>query len=269
MRLLGLVLMTTLSMSLAACSPESGSGAQRADQGSRAGTQHRETASPSEPESAGEGQTAAPSDTSVSWDYVALGDSLAAGVGARHGYVDRYAEHLRTDTGARVRVLNLGQPGQTSPGLLRALRNDPSMRRALGGAEVVTFNIGINDLGMAREAYEEGTCGGPYNEECLRVAVREVGENWEAIVGEIMGLRSGRETIILTPGLGYTPRTSAFFAPHVREVNRHIATTASAKGIPHAEVHLGPGGMGPDGLHPNDRGYGVIADRLRGLGYEP
>jgi hypothetical protein len=31
---------------------------------------------------------------------VALGDSLAAGVGAERGYVDRYAEHLCNDTDA-------------------------------------------------------------------------------------------------------------------------------------------------------------------------
>jgi len=36
------------------------------------------------------------------------------GVGARRGYVDRYADHLRSDTGARVRVINLGQSGQMS-----------------------------------------------------------------------------------------------------------------------------------------------------------
>ena len=205
----------------------------------------------------------------ASWDYVALGDSLAAGLGARRGYVERYAEHLRADTGARVRVLNLGQSGQMSPQLLRALQNNSSMRRALGGAEVVTFNIGINDLGRARESYEEGTCGGSRNEECLREAVKEVGSNWDAIAGEILDLRSGRKTIILTPGLGYTPRTNAFFASYLKETNRRIAVTANAKGISYVEVHLGEEGMSPDGVHPNDRGYRVIAKRLRGLGYEP
>jgi lysophospholipase L1-like esterase len=216
-----------------------------------------------------DGEEAGTAETPATWDYVALGDSLAAGVGARQGYVERYADHLRAETGARVRVLNLGQPGQTSPELLRALRTDPFTRRALGRAEVVTFNIGINDLGRARESYEEGTCGGPQNEGCLRAAVEEVGKNWEAITREIRGLRSGREVLVLTPGLGYTPRTGALLAPYLEEANRRIAATADAEGIPHAEVRLGAEGMGPDGVHPNDRGYGVIAERLRGLGYEP
>ena len=53
------------------------------------------------------------------------------------------------------------------------------------------------------------------------------------------------------------------------EVNRHIATSAAENGIPYAEIHLGGEGMSSDGVHPNDRGYWVIAARLRELGYEP
>ena len=35
----------------------------------------------------------------ASWDYVALGDSLATGYGAFKGYVPRYEAHIETDTG--------------------------------------------------------------------------------------------------------------------------------------------------------------------------
>ena len=226
------------------------------------------TKSPSETRRAPERDRGA-SAARATWDYVALGDSLAAGVGDRRGYVERYADHIRTDMNARVRVINLGVPGQTSPELLRAVRTDAAMRRALGGAQVVTFNIGINDLGRARESYEAGTCGASRNEACLRTAVDEVGRNWEAIIREILALRSGQETIVRTPGLGYVPQTGAFFAPYLMEVNRRIATTAAAKGIRYTEVRLGAEGMGPDGVHPNDRGYKAIANRLRGLGYDP
>ena len=57
--------------------------------------------------------------------------------------------------------------------------------------------------------------------------------------------------------------------PYLDEVNCHMAASAADKGIPHAEVRLGGEGMSSDGAHPNDHGYGVIADRLRELGYEP
>ena len=205
----------------------------------------------------------------ASWDYVALGDSLAAGVGAERGYVDRYAAHLRNDTGARVKVSNLGVGGQTSPELLDALREDESVRRAIEGAEVVTFNIGLNDLGRVGAAYEEGTCGGEDGEECLREAVDALEDNWDAIATELLELRSTGNTIIRTPGLGYTPRAGDDLEHYVSEVNRHIASTARSKGVPHVEVPAGEVGMSPDGVHPNGAGYAGIAGRLRGLGFGP
>jgi lysophospholipase L1-like esterase len=207
-----------------------------------------------------------PTSPDVTWDYVALGDSLAAGAGARRGYVDRYAEYLHEEAGARVELTNLGVSGQTSPQLLRALRNDPSMRRALRGAEVVTYNIGINDLGQARGSYEAGTCGGAQGERCLRMAVKEFEENWDAITREILHLRSPDEAIIRTVGLGYTPRAGKTFEPYLKQANRHIATSAAENGIPYAEVSLGDEDLGPDGLHPDDSGYEEIADRLQELG---
>ncbi len=205
----------------------------------------------------------------ASWDYVALGDSLAAGVGAERGYVDRYAAHLRNNTGAGIRVSNFGVSGQTSSELLDALRGDRSMRRAIGGAEVVTFNIGLNDLGRAGAAYEEGTCGGEDGEECLREAVQAVKDNWDAIATEILGLRSTKGTIIRTPGLGYTPQAEDDLEHYVSEVNRHIASTTRLNAVPYVEIPVGEISMSPDGVHPNDAGYATIADRLRGLGFGP
>jgi lysophospholipase L1-like esterase len=204
-----------------------------------------------------------------SWDYVALGDSLAVGIGARRGYVERYASYIGTDTGARVEVVNLGQSGQTSSQLLYDLRNDPSMRQTLGAAEIITFNIGINDLGYAGEAYENGTCGGHDNQECLHTAVETLEANWDAIVAELLSLRTTDDAMIRTVGIGYTPRVDEVFKPYVDEVNDHIATTAANNDIPYAQPYLGKEDIGPDGVHPNANGYEVIADRLRKLGYRP
>ena len=261
-RLLGTVVLVTLLVSLVACSPEKGS--KSTDEGSGQST----TAEPSGATTAPEGETTA-TDVAATWDYVALGDSLAAGVGADRGYVERYADHVRDDTGARVRVVNLGVSGQTSGELLRTLREDPSVREELRRAEVITLNIGINDLGHAGEAYENGTCGGSDGEECLRAAVEEVEANWDAIVAEISKLRSTDTSIVRTAGLGYVPRVGGVYEPYLDEVNRHIVTTAEKNGIPHAEIQLGDGDMSPDGVHPNDDGYAVIARELRGLGYAP
>ncbi len=53
------------------------------------------------------------------------------------------------------------------------------------------------------------------------------------------------------------------------EVNRHIGTTAANHDIPYAQPYLDEEDMSSDGVHPNDHGYEVIADRLRELGYGP
>ena len=254
----GLLLVVALLACSAACSATNEEGSHPNNDDIRNATTHRQTP-----------VTKGHADAPATWNYVALGDSLAAGVDVRRGYVERYAAHIESDTGARVEVLNLGVSGQTSSELLYALRMDGSMRRALGAAEVVTFNIGINDLGHAGEAYENGTCGGDDGQDCLRVAVEELEENWDAIVAELLRLRSTDDTVIRTAGLGYTPRVAKIFEPYVAEVNRHVATTAATHGIPYAQPSLGERQLGPDGVHPNDAGYEHIADRLRELRYGP
>jgi lysophospholipase L1-like esterase len=254
-RILRIVVLAILFTGLTTCSRETENREQSTDEGSRPDTVQREATDTAERTSVGVGGSA-------TRGYVALGDSLAEGVGASRGYVDRYAEYLRDDTGARVELINLGVSGQTSGQLLRALRNDPSMRKALRGAEVVTYNIGINDLGQARASYEAGTCGGTRGERCLRASVKGFEANWDAITREILTLRSSDETIIRTVGLGYTPQAGKTFEPYIEQVNRHIATSAARNGIPYAKVSLGDKDLGQDGLHPDDSGYQAIADRL-------
>ncbi len=276
-RSLGLVIVATLWAGLVACFPGEEQGSHRANEDVRHETVHRQTtvttertSTPTLPEETTAGQeSAAVTDTPVFWDYVALGDSLAVGVGAHKGYVDRYAAYITTDTGAQLNLVNLGRSGQTSSELLHALRNDPSTRRALGRAEVITFNIGINDLGHAGEAYESGTCGGNDNRHCLRTAVERDKGNWDAIISELLGLRSTDEALVRTVGIGYTPPVDEVFKPYLNQVNRHIAITAAENEIPYAQPYLDEGYINPDGVHPNDNGYKVIADRLRDLGYSP
>ena len=258
----------TLFAAPVACSSQTEKGEH--DDGESPGSKVTNREATDTPERATTGKSGATTpDAGYTWDYVALGDSLAAGVGARQGYVDRYAEDIRADTGARVRVTNLGVSGQTSAQLLRVLRSDASARRAISGAEVITFNIGINDLGQASGQYEAETCGGARNQRCLRSAVRTLEENWDAITGEILGLRSTDEAIIRTVGLGYTPHVRGDYRHYLQEANRYIDASTAESSVPFAEVRLGADGLGPDGLHPDGSGYDEIADHLRRLGYHP
>jgi lysophospholipase L1-like esterase len=233
----------------------------------------------------------------ASWDYVALGDSLATGFGAFKGYVPLYEAHVETDTGVAVTRTNLGQNGWTSSQLLSALRNDPTFRRATREAEIVTWNIGGNDLRAARNSYKKGTCGGADNQDCLRAGVAKLETNWDAITAEVLELRATSNTIVRTMDI-YNPyvRTDTIsdtwqndggmndfqvFKRYVDEVNYHIATTSYTSGIPYAEVYLTFNGTTGDEdpksmgylsfyrVHPNNTGHRIIADELRKLGYIP
>jgi lysophospholipase L1-like esterase len=233
----------------------------------------------------------------ASWDYVALGDSLATGFGAFKGYVPRYDSYIETDTGVAVTRTNLGRNGWTSSQLLSALSTDPTFRRATREAEIVTWNIGGNDLRAARTSYKRGTCGGVDNQDCFRASVATLKTNWTAITAEVLELRSTSDTIVRTMDI-YNPyvRTDIVsdtwqndgglndfqvFKRYVDKVNRHIATTSYTEGVPYAPVYLAFNGtlgdedprskgyLSFDGLHPNNTGHRVIADELRMLGYAP
>src|SRR5918993_1551780 len=96
----------------------------------------------------------------TSWEYVALGDSLATGYGAFiKGYVPRYEAYVETDTGVAVTRTNLGQNKLTSSQLLLALRSDPTFRRAIREAEIVTWNIGGNEPQGGPPPFKKGTRG--------------------------------------------------------------------------------------------------------------
>src|SRR5580700_33785 len=228
------------------------------------------------------------SSTAPTWQYTALGDSLAAGALAQQGYVPRYATYVNTDTGSNVTTLNLGIPGWHSGDLLNALQNDPIVRNQVSGAEIVTWDIGGNDLANAHDSFVQKTCGGVDNQDCLRTAVTTFQTNWHALIVQLLKLRVPSQTILRTMDI-YNPyvaadTTSGMFAtiePYLDQVNSHIQANAQTNGIPVAAVHLafnGPAGtvdpiaaglIASDNFHPNDAGHKVIADQLRMLLYKP
>ena len=70
------------------------------------------------------GGTTGNNPSAPTWEYTALGDSLADGVLAQQGYVERYATYVNLDTGSNVNTTNLGVPGWHSGDLLNAIQTD-------------------------------------------------------------------------------------------------------------------------------------------------
>ena len=207
------------------------------------------------------------------WNYAALGDSLATGLIAQEGYVARYESYVNLDTGANVDTTNLGIPGWHSGDLLDAIQNNPVYSNAVSNAQVLTWDIGGNDLANAHDTYTQGTCGGTDGQDCLRNAITTFEQNWSAIIQQLTTLRSTSNTIIRTMDI-YNPYVASdmqagifnITEPHLDEVNNYIHRTAAAANIPVANVHQAfngadgttdPGTLGliaADGFHPNDAG---------------
>ena len=226
---------------------------------------------------------------STNWQYTALGDSLAVGVlDSQGGYVRRYDNYIVTDTGVTVSLTDLGVNGVHSGDLLKSLENDPNFRSHVSSTQVITWDIGGDDLLHAINLFRNGQCGGADNQDCLRSAVASFMPNWDTIVQQILALRDKNQTIIRTMDI-YNPfvaelmvkGTFSTVEPYLDQVNQHIVASAKANGIPMAQVHLafnGPNGdqdpvakglITVDGVHPNDNGHKAIADALRALGYGP
>jgi lysophospholipase L1-like esterase len=224
------------------------------------------------------------------WTYTAMGDSLAANVGAAsaNGYVPQYCGYALLDTGITCNLNNLGVSGWNSTQLLNAVRANQTFRNSIANSQVVTFNIGGNDLTGPLQSFLLGVCGGTDNQNCLRAAVALFKSNWNGIIAEILSLRNTNNTVIRTMniynpfvnvlrGQGALPLANRYLA----EVNEHIERTSEANQIIMANVFYAfngangeedPGSRGllfTDNFHPNDAGYRIIADLFRDGRYAP
>jgi lysophospholipase L1-like esterase len=219
---------------------------------------------------------------------VALGDSLAVGLIANQGYVPRYAGYIRIDNDVTVSVQNLGQSGWQSADLLNALRNDNTFRNAVSSADVITWNIGGNDLAHAFRLFVDGKCGGADQQDCFRDAVANFETNWDGIVAELRALNDPGKNIFRTMdiydpfvaeqlALGVFDETTAY----LDQVNAYIQQSAQQNGIACAKTHeafngasgredpIAKGFLAVDLFHANDNGHKAMADALRILGYSP
>jgi lysophospholipase L1-like esterase len=191
------------------------------------------------------------------YQYTAIGDSLTTGFGALpgNGFVPVYRRMAEGRLQIPVASANLGVNGLTTAGLEQRLKTDGGFRSAVKDAEIITVSIGGNDLIKAAKA------------------LRDCKRNFSDIMSTLSQLKAGTRSpyIIRIVGL-YNPYPQVDEATDwVRQFNRYAAGYSSyAVGfasIYHEFAGNERGLLFLDHIHPNGRGYRVIAGKLDALGY--
>ncbi len=208
--------------------------------------------------------------------YVALGDSLATGVGASSpgkGYVGLLNDALTATEGVTEHS-NFDQPGATS-GALRGTQLTGALARINDPTDTtfVTIDIGGNDL-------IGGTCSLDWHSSCPFRA------NFAATLDDLLGALAtdpGSETLatmaLYNPAAGLGPPNETNIKAELLGANGTLSATDSgadiglndvilqesqSRGLPMADPYPAfAAGAAPllsgDGTHPNDAGYAAIA----------
>ncbi|WP_068613012.1 GDSL-type esterase/lipase family protein [Paenibacillus tuaregi] len=207
----------------------------------------------------------------MSYLYTAIGDSLTTGFGALpgNGFVPTYRRMAEGTLRTQVYSQNLGVNGLTSGELEQRLRY-PVYQQALRDANIITISIGGNDLIQAAKAIRRT----PAREsQILSQSLAECKRNFTDIVRTVYGIKEGSRSryILRVVGL-YNPH------PEVREgdawvtqFNRYAAQFSNQvygfADIFPIFTRRGRELLSIDQVHPNGRGYKVMAEQLHRLGY--
>lgn len=207
--------------------------------------------------------------------YLALGDSVAAGVGAsppeERGYAALLANRLDALLPTPVRLINLAIPGETTASMLsggqleQALTAIAAARRTGVPVEAVTVTIGANDLLRAGSTPTE-----------REAALRSIAANMETILERLHAALSGDSgapvaDIVVT---GYydpteTPRevvgTDGWWLARLDATLLRQATSFGAMWVNVAAIFAGRSDeftWYPRDIHPTEEGHAAIADAI-------
>lgn len=214
--------------------------------------------------------------------YLALGDSVAAGIGADRpdagGYAAVVAGYLDRLTEGSIQRLNLAVPGETTASLLDgdqltwALRLLEAAERNGVRVSPITVTVGANDL-----------LGAGSDSDRRAIALETVGANLGLLLARLEAATrdgAGRPTADLVVTGYYDPTETPVAIDGsdgwwLAELDRTLAATATRAGARWVDVAATFRGREreltryPSDIHPTDAGHRAIADAIwRVLGYE-
>ena len=214
--------------------------------------------------------------------YLALGDSLAFGVGsdnpAEQGYVGLTTASLRLSKykGTGLDLVNLSAPGATSADLLQM---GGQLDRALteiqsrGGVDIISIDIGANDL-LALESSSPclQSAGSKACLDALGQTLAGLQSNLASVLRRLREAAPNAPVYVLdiyNPYSGTNDPRAIVAAVGVQQLNGVIAAAAAdpslgAKFVTVHDVFEGRARqwIASDGIHPNNDGYRVMAEAL-------
>lgn len=204
--------------------------------------------------------------------YTAVGDSLTVGFGAMpgNGFVPVYRGMAERRIGEFVSYENFGVNGLTSSELYANMKRSPQLRNSLKEARIITISIGGNDLIRAAKSAPPQNIAQHFNK-----ALSQCQSNFSGIMQTLNQLKQGSRSPYIVRAVGlYNPYPQVEAATQwVQQFNRYI-NGYSGGSYAAAEIFSSFYGrehelLSFDHLHPNGKGYKVIAEQLGRLGYYP
>ncbi|TYS65714.1 hypothetical protein FZC76_17655 [Sutcliffiella horikoshii] len=208
--------------------------------------------------------------------YIAIGDSLTAGLGSSeenylriHGFVPQFTKYLRGEN--NVSVENYGIPGLSSTGLLALLTADEALQNRLKTAGIISVSIGGNDFLQTIRSVPEDE-----DEAALNVRLEILKRTYQETYKLLRQLNPDATIILLglyNPypeshewtdlGAKYAPLFNGFIEEYGDEPKTLVIDPYEAfKGKALEWTHIAE-----DDIHPNDKGYSEIVNLIK-IAYE-
>ncbi|MEK3938084.1 MULTISPECIES: GDSL-type esterase/lipase family protein [Bacillus] len=197
--------------------------------------------------------------------YVAIGDSLTVGVGARlfgGGFAERYQWMLEKKTQASVELSVFAKSGLTTDQILQLFKRS-DVRRAIAPADIITITGCGNDLVQAVQQYEEGE-----DEKKLLQATLHCQANFSKMIQEIAHIKRGQQPYCVYLMNLYNPFPQIPIAGRwLQQYNHQLRLLAANPHVEVVDVYRAFEGherdyLSIDQFHPNHKGYEAMAKAL-------
>ncbi|MGX9291935.1 GDSL-type esterase/lipase family protein [Bacillus sp. A015] len=198
--------------------------------------------------------------------YVAIGDSLTVGVGARlfgGGFAERFRAMLEKKLHTPVELSVFAKSGLTTEEILQLFKRS-DVRRAIAKADIITITGCGNDLVQAVQQYEEGG-----DEKKLLQATLHCQANFSKMIQEIAQIKRGQKQPYCVYLMNlYNPFPQIPIAGRwLQQYNHHLRLLAANPHVEVVDVYRAFEGherayLSIDQFHPNHKGYEAMAEAL-------